>query len=85
MENPIALEVVSVDKRFGSVQALADVSMQFRAGRVTALLGENGAGKSTLIRVCSGVHQPDAGEVRVSGKAERLQNSLAAKAKGIAV
>jgi len=59
--------------------------MQFRAGRVTALLGENGAGKSTLIRVCSGVHQPDAGEVRVSGKAERLQNSLAAKAKGIAV
>jgi ABC-type sugar transport system ATPase subunit len=85
MENPIALEVVSVDKRFGSVHALSDVSLQFRRGKVTALLGENGAGKSTLIRVCSGVHQPDAGEVRVSGRTERLPNALAAKAKGIAV
>ena len=85
VEDQIALEVVSVDKRFGSVHALSDVSMQFRRGRVTALLGENGAGKSTLIRVCSGVHHPDGGEVRVSGKPERLPNALAAKAMGIAV
>ena len=84
-EDQIALEVVSVDKRFGSVHALSDVSMQFRRGRVTALLGENGAGKSTLIRVCSGVHQPDAGEVLVSGKVERISGSLAAKRMGIAV
>jgi ABC-type sugar transport system ATPase subunit len=84
-EDPIALEVVSVDKRFGSVHALSDVSMRFRRGRVTALLGENGAGKSTLIRVCSGVHQPDSGEVLVSGRVERIPGSLAAKRMGIAV
>jgi ABC-type sugar transport system ATPase subunit len=85
MDNPVALEVVSVDKSFGSVHALSDISMQFRRGRVTALLGENGAGKSTLIRVCSGVHQPDAGEIRVSGRPERIPGALAAKAMGIAV
>ena len=84
-EKPIALEVVSVDKSFGSVHALSDVSMRFRRGAVTALLGENGAGKSTLIRVCSGVHQPDRGEVLVAGSPVRLAGSLAAKAMGIAV
>ncbi len=84
-EKPIALEVVSVDKSFGSVHALSDVSMRFRRGVVTALLGENGAGKSTMIRVCSGVHQPDRGEILVAGSPVRLAGSLAAKAMGIAV
>jgi len=84
-ENEIALEVVSVSKRFGSVQALGDVSLRFRRGLVTALLGENGAGKSTMIRICSGEHQPDTGEVLVSGKPERIAGPLAATAMGIAV
>ncbi len=84
-DNEIALEVVSVDKRFGPVHALADVSLSFRRGRVTALLGENGAGKSTMIRVCSGEHQPDSGEIRVSGQPVRIAGSLAATAMGIAV
>jgi len=65
---PAALRVAGVSKSFGAVRALRDVSLEFRAGQVTALLGENGAGKSTLIRVCSGVMQPDLGQVIVDGE-----------------
>lgn len=65
---PAALSVVGVGKSFGAVQALRDVSLEFRSGRVTALLGENGAGKSTLIRVCSGVMQPTVGQVKIDGE-----------------
>jgi len=80
-----ALEVETVSKSFGSVQALGEVSVLFRAGLVTALLGENGAGKSTLIRICSGEHQPDTGRVLVSGKPVAMATPFAATQLGIAV
>ena len=60
---PPILDVQGVSKRFAGVVALADVSVELRAGQVHALVGENGAGKSTLIKVITGVHQPDQGEV----------------------
>ena len=60
-----ALSVVGLSKSFGAVQALKDVTLSFRYGEVTALLGENGAGKSTLIRLCSGEHQPTTGKVAI--------------------
>lgn len=66
--DPPLLEVRSVSKYFGSVVALDDVSLQVRGGEVTCLLGDNGAGKSTLIKVLSGVHRPDRGELLVEGK-----------------
>ena len=62
------LEVVGVHKRFLGVTALEDVSFELRPGEVHALVGENGAGKSTLIKVLTGVHAPDAGEIRLGGK-----------------
>jgi ABC-type sugar transport system ATPase subunit len=80
-----ALEVVSASKSFGPVQALSDVSVIFRSGLVTALLGENGAGKSTLIRICSGEHQPSSGEVLVSGVPMVMPSPFAATKLGIAV
>jgi ABC-type sugar transport system ATPase subunit len=61
------LELRGASKRFGAVQALADVSLTLRAGRVTALCGENGAGKSTLSSIASGLLRPDAGEILVDG------------------
>jgi simple sugar transport system ATP-binding protein len=57
-----ALELRSVTKQFGSVIAMADVSMEVTAGSVTCVLGDNGAGKSTLIKVLSGVHKATSGE-----------------------
>ena len=57
------LQVVGVSKSFLGANALEDVSFSILPGEVLALIGENGAGKSTLIRILSGAHRPDAGEV----------------------
>jgi L-arabinose transport system ATP-binding protein len=66
--SPPIVEVGGVSKRFGVVQALAEVSIAFRPGEVVGLVGENGAGKSTLTRILEGVFRPDAGEIRVDGE-----------------
>jgi simple sugar transport system ATP-binding protein len=69
MTEPAApeVEVVGLSKRFGSVQALDAVSVQFSAGRMHALLGENGAGKSTLVKCLMGYHRADRGSILVDG------------------
>ena len=59
--------VEGLQKRFGAVQALHDVSFQARDGRITGLLGHNGAGKSTTLRVLSTVLRADAGRALVDG------------------
>lgn len=55
------LELTNISKRFGGVQALADVSLTLEAGEVHCLVGENGSGKSTLIKIISGVQAPEPG------------------------
>lgn len=66
MTDSVALAVSHVSKTFGVTRALDDVSLSFRSGQVTALLGENGSGKSTLIKVLSGAHVPDRGAATVT-------------------
>jgi rhamnose transport system ATP-binding protein len=67
-----------VAKSFGGVRALRGVDFDLAAGEVHALLGENGAGKSTLIKVATGAHAPDAGEINVAGRTlARLTPTLA--------
>jgi ABC-2 type transport system ATP-binding protein len=61
------LEVVSLAKRFGQIQAVDGISLKLRAGECLGLLGPNGAGKSTLIRSIVGRVIPDAGSVSVFG------------------
>lgn len=60
-------EVKNISKSYGSVVALEDVSMSVRAGEVVGLVGDNGAGKSTLVKVLSGAHRPDHGNVYLDG------------------
>ncbi len=60
-------EAKHIFKNYGSVVALEDVSISVRAGEVVGLVGDNGAGKSTLVKVLSGAHQPDAGQIFLSG------------------
>src|SRR5690606_9590855 len=62
------LEVVGVSKRFGSIQAMHDVSFHVAPGETYGLLGPNGAGKSTTISIAVGLIDPDAGQIRVLGR-----------------
>jgi simple sugar transport system ATP-binding protein len=62
------LEMHHVSKRFGHIEALTDVHFLVGEAQVVALLGDNGAGKSTLIKIMSGVHQPDAGQILWQGQ-----------------
>jgi ABC-type sugar transport system ATPase subunit len=62
------LRVANVAKTFGPTHAVRDASFDLRAGEVHALVGENGCGKSTLVKILSGVHTPDAGEIDVDGE-----------------
>src|SRR6202048_3491693 len=79
------LEVRHVSKYFGNVIALKDISMQVRAGEVTCVLGDNGAGKSTLIKILSGVHSHDEGELLVEGRSVHFSGPRDARAAGISV
>jgi simple sugar transport system ATP-binding protein len=78
------LEARNVSKYFGRVIALKDVSLSVRAGEVNCLLGDNGAGKSTLIKILSGVHRPDEGEMLMDGQVVSLSSPRDAQARGIA-
>src|ERR1022692_1149794 len=78
------LEMRGISKRFPGVIALDNVSLQIGRGEVVALCGENGAGKSTLMKILGGVHQPDAGEIKVDGQTVKIQNVNDALRLGIA-
>src|SRR5664280_805310 len=62
------LELRHISKSFGGVRVLQDVSFDLGANEVVGLLGDNGAGKSTLIKIITGVHRPDAGEILFGGQ-----------------
>ena len=64
----MSIEVRNVSKRFGTFQALEDVSLDVESGALTALLGPSGSGKSTLLRIIAGLEFPDGGEIRLAGE-----------------
>lgn len=82
-KSPI-IEMRNIKKHFGSVIALAGVSLEVFPGECHCLLGDNGAGKSTFIKTMSGVHQPTSGEILYEGAPMRFDNPRAAIDAGIA-
>jgi ribose transport system ATP-binding protein len=78
------LTVSGVVKEFPGVRALDGVDLEVETGEVHCLLGQNGAGKSTLIKVLSGAHTADAGEIRWKGKAVAFPTPIAALRAGLA-
>jgi len=81
---PPILELEHISKRFPGVQALQDVRFDILPGEVHALVGENGAGKSTLIKIVSGVHKSDEGEMRLNGEPVQFNSPREAHEAGIA-
>ncbi|WP_165986869.1 ATP-binding cassette domain-containing protein [Streptomyces sp. YIM 98790] len=81
---PPLLALRGVSKRFGAVQALTDVDLELRSGRVTALVGDNGAGKSTLVKTVAGVHPIDTGVIEWKGRPVRINRPHDAQDLGIA-
>lgn len=78
------LELTGIRKSFSGVEVLHDVSFALRPGEVHALLGENGAGKSTLVKIITGVHQPDAGEILLNGEPVHFNDARESRQAGIA-
>jgi rhamnose transport system ATP-binding protein len=78
------LELYNISKRFSGVEVLHDVSFTLKTGEVHALLGENGAGKSTLVKVITGLHQPDGGQIFLNGQLTQFSDPRASRQAGIA-
>lgn len=83
--NDIVLEINSVTKKFGPVQALKNISLKIRKGRVHTLLGENGAGKSTLMKILAGIFPPSSGEIIYQGQRVVIKSPLESRNIGIAI
>ena len=77
------VEMRGINVAFGGVHAVRDVSIDLKPGEVIGLVGGNGAGKSTLMRVLSGAHPADSGEIFVNGEAVSIKNPRDAKAYNI--
>ena len=78
------VELKNITKLFPGVVALKKMSLSILPAEIHGLIGENGAGKSTLIKVLTGVHIPDEGEIYVDGKQMKFRNPVAAREAGIA-
>lgn len=73
METPI-LQLSNINKSFGRVRALRDVSFSVARGTIIGLVGPNGAGKSTTMKVITGVTAPYVGEIKVAGETVTMQH-----------
>lgn len=79
----VTVAVAGVEKSYGAVTALRDVSFDLGPGRLSALVGHNGAGKTTLIKAVSGVYQPSGGEILLKGQPVTFATPQDAREKGI--
>ncbi len=78
------VELKNITKRFPGVVALKHMSIGIKPGEIHGLIGENGAGKSTLIKVLTGVHSPEEGEIFVDGEKKVFRNPVQSREAGIA-
>ena len=82
-EQPAKIHVENIEKRFGRVVALDDVTFSVRRNEILAIVGDNGAGKSTMMNVLSGVYTPTDGTVYYDGETVSFANPEQAREYGI--
>ena len=80
---PALVEMTGITKAFAGVRALDGASLRIGRGEVHALIGQNGAGKSTMVRILTGAHRRDAGEVVFDGQAVDFRTPIAAQRAGV--
>lgn len=85
MSENCSVELRHINKSFGGVHAVKDVTVQFYPGEIHSIVGENGAGKSTLIKIISGAYMRDTGEILINGKKVDPKNTFDMKKHGIGV
>ena len=73
------LKISNISKIYPNCIAIDNISLQFKSGKIYALLGENGAGKSTLVKILSGIIRPDSGEVFLNKIKIKLNSPIDAK------
>jgi len=83
MNGTVLLEVEDLARRFGGVQAVADLSFQVRAGEILGVIGPNGSGKTTTFNLITGLYRPDRGFVRFAGEDITGLRSYAVCSRGI--
>ena len=83
MESNYIVEMKGISKRFGSVQALNQVDLELREGEILGLVGDNAAGKSTLMKILSGAHVADSGQILINGEEVSIRDPRDARACGI--
>ena len=85
MEKEYCIEMQSISKHFGGVQALKNVDFRLRRGEVRALLGENGAGKSTLMKILAGAVSADSGIIEIDGKPATIRSPKDSRDLGVSI
>lgn len=80
---PPTIEMRGISKYFGAVTALEDVSLRIEKGEVLGVVGDNGAGKSTLMKVLSGLHAPNKGDILIEGRPATFHSPKDARNAGI--
>lgn len=83
IRNDYAIQMRNINKIYGSVKALDNMSIDIKKGTVHSILGENGAGKTTLMNILYGLYPPDSGEIYINGKEVNIKNSSCAIKNGI--
>ena len=79
------LELSSISKNFGAIQALQDVSLSLERGEVLGLMGDNGAGKSTLVKIIAGNFRPSHGSIVIDGEQVHFHRPIEARQHGIEI
>jgi len=83
LEKKTILEAKNLRKYFGGIKAVDDISLKLYKGEIIGIVGDNGAGKSTLIKIISGVHKKDSGEVFINGEKVEINDVRSARVNGV--
>ena len=79
------LSLKNIDKNFGAIQALVDVSFDIKEAETVGLMGDNGAGKSTLLKIVAGNYLPTSGNIEFDNNDVRFEKPIDARKSGIEV